>query len=101
MSKENLNQNSKTGYESLYDLNLLGLWSQCGSDWSSMIKEETQAGINQPIKEEKLNLTNKVILFGVLLTLVFLVAAVLIQASTSNQEVQEVGISRGKGSGAM
>lgn len=91
MSKENLNKNPKTGYESLCDLNLLGLWSQCGSNWSSTLKEEIHAAINEPIKEEKPNLTNKLILFGVLVTLALLVAAVRIQAPTSDREVQEVG----------
>lgn len=89
MPKENLNKNPKTGYESLGDLNLLGLWSQCGSDWSSTLKEEVQSAINQPIKEEKPNFINKVILFEVLVTLALLVAAVRIQAPTSDLEVQE------------
>ena len=36
----------KIKYESLKDLNLISLWSQTGSDWSSTIKEEIQADTN-------------------------------------------------------
>ncbi len=93
MSKENFNNNSKTRDESLCDLNLLGLWSQCGRNWSSTIKQEIQAATNQPTEEEEPKPTNKVVLFGVLATLALLGAATWIQASKINQAVQEVGTS--------
>ncbi len=53
MSKDEHHHTSKTRDESLRDLNLLGLWSQYRSDWSSTIKEESQAATNEPIVEEK------------------------------------------------
>ena len=80
-----------TKYESLEDLNLISLWWQSGSDWSSIIKEEIQADINQPIAQEESNSTSKVVLFGVLATLALLVAAMCTQASEIYQSVQEVG----------
>lgn len=79
-----------TKYESLEDLNLINLWSQSGSDWSSTIKEEIQADTNQPIAEEESN-TSKVVLFGVLATLTLLVATMCTQAAKIHQSVQEVG----------
>lgn len=80
-----------TKYESLEDLNLISLWSQSSSDWSSTIKEEIQADTNQPIVEEESNTTSKVVLFGVLATLTLLVATMCTQAAKIYQSVQEVG----------
>lgn len=89
MSDNNTNK-SKIKYESLEDLNLITLWSQTGSNWSSTIKKEIQADTNQPLAEEEPN-TSKVVLFGVLATLALLVAAVCTQASEIYRSVQEVG----------
>ena len=89
MSDQNTNK-PMTNYESLEDLNLLRLWSQSSSDWSSTIKKEIQAATNQPIAEEESN-TSKVVLFGVLATLALLVATVCTQASEIYQSVQEGG----------
>lgn len=80
-----------TKYESLKDLNLISLWSPSRSDWSSIIKKEIQADINQPIVEEESNSISKLVLFGVLVTLALLVAAMCSQASEIYQSVQEVG----------
>lgn len=80
-----------TKYESLKDLNLISLWSQIGSDWSPTIEEEIQADINHPIAEEESNSTSKLVLFGVLVNLALLVAAMCSQASEIYQSVQEVG----------
>jgi hypothetical protein len=91
MSKENFNNIPKTRYESLCDLNLLSLLSQCGSDWSSTIKEEIQASTNQPIEKEEPSLTNKVVLFCFLTALALLGVAAWIQAQKIYQSVQEVG----------
>jgi hypothetical protein len=55
MSEKKFHNNPEKRDESLYDLNLLGLWSQCGSDWSSTIKEEIQEGINQPLEQEDID----------------------------------------------
>lgn len=82
----------RTKYESLNDLNLISLWWQSGSNWSSTIKEDIQADIEQPIAQEKSNTTSKVVLFGVLATLAILVATACSQASEIYQSVQEVGI---------
>ena len=90
-----LNKNTNkptTKYESLEDLNLINLWPLSGSDWSSTIKEEIQANTNQPIAEKEPNSTSKkVVLFGVLTTLVLLITTVCIQASEIYQSVQEAG----------
>ncbi|WP_250123489.1 hypothetical protein [Chroococcidiopsis sp. CCMEE 29] len=80
-----------TKYESLDDLNLISLWLQSGSDWSSIIQEEIQADVKQPIAEKESNSTSKVVLFGVLATLALLVAAMCSQASEIYRSVQEVG----------
>lgn len=81
-----------TKYKSLEDLNLISLWWQSGSDWTSTIKEEIQADTNQPIAKEESNYTSKVVLFGVLATLAILVATVCSQASEIYHSVQEVSI---------
>ena len=81
-----------TKYKSLEDLNLISLWWQSGSDWSSTIKEAIQADTNQPIAKEESNYTSKVVLFGVLVTLAILVATVCSEASEIYQSVQEVNI---------
>jgi len=90
MSKEKSDDNPKTHYKSLSDLNLLGLWSQGGSDWSSTIKEEIQADTNQSLEQEKPHPTNKIVLFGVLATLALLGATAWIQASEVVQAVQQI-----------
>ncbi len=82
----------KTNYKSLEDLNLISLWWQSGSDWSSTIKEEIQADTNQPIAKEESNHTSKVVLFAVLATLAILVTTVCSQASEIYRSVQKVGI---------
>ncbi len=89
MSDKNTNKPT-TKYESLEDLNLISLWSQSRSNWSSIIKEKIQADINQPITEEESN-TSKVVFFGVLATLALLVATMCSQASEIYRSVQEVG----------
>lgn len=89
MSDKNTNK-PKIKYESLEDLNLITLWSQTGSNWSSTIKKEIQADTNQMIAKEESN-TSKVVLFGVLATLALLVATMCTQTSKIYQSVQEVG----------
>jgi hypothetical protein len=91
MSEDKYHNTSKTQDESLHDLNLLGLWSQCGSDWSSTIKEEIQATTNEPILQEEHNPKNKVILFGVLTALALLIAATWMQAPKIYQAIKEAG----------
>jgi hypothetical protein len=68
---------------------LISLWSLNGNDWSSLIKEEIQAANNQPIEAEEPNLTNKVTLLGVLVTLALLVAAVWIRTPAISQAMRE------------
>ena len=83
----------RTEYKSLEDLNLISLWWQSGSDWTSTIKEEIQADTNRPIaKEESSNYTNKVVLFAVLATLALSVATVCSEASEIYRSLQKVGI---------
>jgi hypothetical protein len=91
MSEDEHHHTSKTRDESLRDLNLLGLWSQYRSDWSSTIKEESQAATNEPIVEEKPNPTNKVVLFGVLTVLALLIVAAWMQAPKIYQALKEAG----------
>ncbi len=92
MSEEKFHNNSKIRDESHCLLNCLGLWSQCGIDWSSVTKEEIQEGINQPIEEKKSKTTRKVVWFGGLTTLTLLGVATWIQAPKIYQTVQEVAI---------
>lgn len=91
MLNKNANK-STTKYQSLEDLNLLGLWWQSGSDWSSTIQEEIQADTNQPIVEDKSQPTSKVVLLGVLATLAISVVTVCVQASEIYHSVQKVGV---------
>ena len=77
-------------HQSLEDLNLISLWSLSGSDWSSIIQKQIQIDTNQPIVE-KSKATSKVVMFGVLATLVLLVAVTCSQASEIYRSVQEVG----------
>ncbi len=98
MPKEKFQNYPKIRDESLGFLNYLGLWSQCGSDWSLTIKEaiqdkeEIQEAINQPIEEKKSKPTRKVVGLSVLTTLALLGAAIWIQAPKIYQSVREVGI---------
>ncbi len=91
MLNKNTNKH-RTKYESLQDLNLISLWWQSGSDWSSIIQEEIQADIEQPITQKESNPTNKVVLIGVLVILAVSVATVCSQASEIYLSVQEIGI---------
>ncbi|MBW4549411.1 MAG: hypothetical protein KME25_34155 [Symplocastrum torsivum CPER-KK1] len=75
----------------MHELNLLGLWSQCDSSWSSTVKEEIQAATNEPIIQEEPNSTNKVVLFGVLTVLALLFIATLMQAPKIHQAMKEAG----------
>jgi hypothetical protein len=93
MSKGKFDDKPRKDYKSLYDLNLLGLWSQCESDWSSTIKEEIEADTNQSLEQEKPHPTNKLVLFGILTTLALLGATAWNQASEVAQAMQEQEIS--------
>lgn len=44
----------RTRYESLENLNLISLWWQSGSDWSSIIQEKIQAATDKPIVKTNL-----------------------------------------------
>ncbi len=93
MSQQKLNttnESTKTQYKSLSDPNLLYLWLPSGSEWSSTIKEEIQATTNQPFEQEDTHPSNKLILFGVLTTLVLLGAATWFHAPKVYQAIQEV-----------
>ena len=90
MSRENFNNTPKTRYESLCDLNFLGLGSQCGSNSSSMITEEIQEAINHPIEDKKFSSASQVVLFCVLTALVLLGAA-WIHAPRNYQMMRDVG----------
>ena len=91
MSQDKFHNNSKIRDKSLSLFNYLGLWSQCGMDWSLTIKEELQDAIDQPIEEKKLKPTKKVVRFSALTTLALLGTAIWIQAPKIYQTVQEVG----------
>jgi hypothetical protein len=90
-SEDKHHNTSKTSDESLGDLKLLGLWSECGSNWSSTIKEEIQAATNEPIVQEEPNSTQKVVLFGVLTVFALLFTATLMQAPKIHQAMKEAG----------
>lgn len=67
-----LKQNSKkptTKSEFLNDINL------SGSDWTSIIKEEIQAALNQRIAEEECDFTSSVVIIVFLAILAVLIAA--------------------------
>ncbi|HEY9613614.1 hypothetical protein [Allocoleopsis sp.] len=91
MSQDKFNNNSKIRDKSLSLLNYLGLWSQCGLDWSLTIKEEIEDAVAQPIEENKLKHTKKVVRFSALTILALLGTAIWILAPKIYQTVQEVG----------
>lgn len=91
MSEDKYHHTSKTRDKSLRDLNLLGLWSQGGSDGNSTIKEESQSATNEPVLEEEPNPTKKIVLFGVLTVLALLIAVTWVQAPKIYQAVKEAG----------
>ncbi|MBD1834359.1 DUF4278 domain-containing protein [Cyanobacteria bacterium FACHB-472] len=91
ISEDKYHNAFKTQDEFLCDLNLLGLWPQCGSNWSSTFKGEIQATTNEPIVQEEPNLTNKVILFGAFTVLALVFTATWIQAPKIHQAMKEVG----------
>ena len=91
MSQDKFHNNYKIRDQSLSLLNYLGLWSQCGIDWSLTIKEEIEDAIEQPIEEKKPKLTKKVVRFSALTTLALLGTAIWIQAPKIYQTVQEIG----------
>ncbi len=93
MSQNKFHNNSKIRDKSLIILNYLGLWSQCGIDWSLTIKDEIEDAIDQPIpiEEKKLEPTKKVVRFSALTILALLGTAIWIQAPKIYQTVQEVG----------
>ncbi len=90
MSEKKFRNNYKTRYESLCDLNLL-MWSQSGSEWSSIIREECLVDTNQMVEEEEPTFINKTILLGVLATLALLSAAAWNRAPEISQALQQVG----------
>jgi hypothetical protein len=83
-SKVNLSED-----KSLQDLNLLILWPHGSSDRSSTLKEEIQTATNEPIVQEEPSLTNKVVLFGVLMVFALLSAATWMQAPKIYQSMEE------------
>ncbi len=91
MSEEKFRNNHRIRYQSLCDLNLLSLWSQSGSDPSSITREEYLAATNQPVEEQEPNFINQTVLLGVFATLTLLCAAMWIRAPGISHAVQEVG----------
>ena len=90
-SEDKYHNISKTRDEFLHDLNFLGLWSQCGSSWSSTVKEKIQTPTNEPIVQEEPNSTNKVVLFGVLTVLTLLFTTTLMHVPRIHQAMKEAG----------
>jgi hypothetical protein len=81
MSGTKFSNTSITRDESLGDFKLLSLGSLSGRDWSSIVKEEIQAATNRPIEVEEPNFTDRVVLFGLLVTLTLLGAGTWIQVT--------------------
>lgn len=91
MSDKNTNKSTHNKFGE--DIQLITLWLQSGIDWSSIDKEENQADINQPIAEDESNsITSKIVLFGVLASLVLIIAVTCKQASEISQSVQKIGV---------
>lgn len=91
MSQDKFHNNYKIRDKSLSYLNYLGLWSQCGIDWSLTIKEEIQDAVDQPIEEKKPKPTKKIVRFSALTILALLGTAIWMHAPKIYQTVQEVG----------
>lgn len=92
MPEDKIRKHSKIRVQSLSFLSSLGLWSGCGSNWSSTIKNEIQEDINQTIEEKRSNPTSKVVYLGILTTLALLSAAMWNQAPRIYQTLQGIGV---------
>lgn len=76
-------------YKSLYDLNLLGLSSATGHEWTSMIRQESLNITNQPTPEGKPKSSRNIVSLGVVAFLLLLGAATLSQPSVTPQISQQ------------
>ena len=79
MSRERSNYNDADDHTSLSDLNLLGLLSATGSEWTSLIRQESQALCHPFPEKARSGSTRSWILLGTLSALVFMSAATLTQ----------------------
>lgn len=92
MSEKKHANYSKTRYESICDLNILGfLWLESGSEWSSIIREECLTAINPPVEEEEDKSINRGVLLAVLMILALLSVATWMKFPEISQTMQEVG----------
>lgn len=90
MSQEQHRRPPITQYESLYDLNLLGLGSASGHDWTSMIQEDCLATNNKSVEQEASQPIRKTTGFGILVILVFSGTLLWVLTSQLTQAVQQV-----------
>jgi hypothetical protein len=79
MSSEPSNYDYADEHTALSDLNLLGLLSATGSEWTSLISQESQAFSHPFPEKEKSSSTCSWILLGTLSALLLMSAATLTQ----------------------
>jgi len=90
MSRERSNYDYADEHTALSDLNLLGLLSATGSEWTSVISKEFQAlSPHSPNKEKSIS-TRNWILLGTLSGLLLISAATLTQAGLNSPASQSV-----------
>lgn len=84
-------------YKSLSDLNLLGLSSATGHEWTSMIRKESLGITNQSVQEGQPKSSRNIVSLGVVAFLLLLGAATLSQPSVVPQiSQQNVNLISGK-----
>jgi hypothetical protein len=90
MSRERSNYNYADKHTALSDLNLLGLLSATGSEWTSLMSQESQA-LSHPFPEKaKSGSTRSCILLGTLSVLLLMSAATLTQPKGDSPTPQNI-----------
>ncbi|MEQ9668254.1 hypothetical protein [Coleofasciculus sp. G2-EDA-02] len=89
MSQKIDHQDTTQFNDSLCDMNLLGLWAVSGSEWSTSIREDCSATVNQPVDQETSSAKlNKLLLVGFVGFLTLFSAAVLTLNRSTSPAVQ-------------
>lgn len=90
MSPERSNYDYADDHTALSDLNLLGLLSATGSEWTSFIRQESQALSHQFPEKAKSGWTRSWILVGTLSALLLASAATLTQTKEPSPTPQNI-----------
>ena len=89
MSQKISHQDTIQFNDSLCDLNMLGLWATSGCEWSTIIREDCLATVNQPVDKVTFSAKpNKLLLVGFVGLLTLLGATILTPNPSLSPAVQ-------------